>query len=76
MTEKQRKRLFACAGELGFDRQERIDLAQVILGRELTSWSHVTDEEADRLVDCFDGYDKITYILTSRFRQNNFKDEF
>jgi regulator of RNase E activity RraB len=72
MTDLQRRRLFAMSGELGFDRQERIDIASVILGYEVTSWSRLSDEEADRLIDCFDGYDKITYILMSRVEGHHF----
>jgi len=66
MTENQRRRLFAEATKLDFSRQDRLDLASVILGYDVRSWSRLTDLEADRLIDCFNGFDKIVFILSSR----------
>jgi len=66
MTDIQRRRLFAEATKLDFTRQDRLDLASVILGYEVTTWSRLTDMEADRLIDCFDGFDKIVFILSSK----------
>lgn len=47
--EEQRKRLWFLANALGWDDARRHAEASVVLGREVTSWQSLTEEEATRL---------------------------
>lgn len=62
----RRKKLFAVAGELGLTTDERIELARAVLWRDIDSWADLSDEQVDRLLDCFEGYEKITWLLDNR----------
>lgn len=66
MSRAQQRRLFASARSLGMTDQERIDLAEVILRRDVESWKDFTTQEAGRLIDAFEGFEKITWMLLSR----------
>jgi hypothetical protein len=66
MTDNQRKRLFVLADELNFTREERLELASVILGYDVRSWSRLTDMEADRIIDCFVGFERILFLISMR----------
>jgi hypothetical protein len=62
----RRRKLFAQADFVGLDRDERIELSRVILHRDITSWSSLTDEQVNRLLDAFEGYEKIRWLLENR----------
>jgi hypothetical protein len=62
----RRKKLFAQADLVGLDRDERIELARVILHRDITSWSNLAPEQVDRMLDVFEGYEKISWLLANR----------
>ena len=66
MSRAQRQRLFASARNLGMTDAERVDFAEVILRRDVTTWKDLTFAEAGRLIDAFEGYEKITWLLLSR----------
>jgi hypothetical protein len=66
MSRAQQQRLFASARNLGMTDAERIDFAEVILRRDVTTWKDLTFVEAGRLIDAFEGYEKITWLLLSR----------
>ena len=58
----RRKKLFVMAAQLGLLRDERIELASMILRRDMTSWKDLTDEQVIRLLDAMEGYAFITYM--------------
>lgn len=65
----RRKKAFALADELALTRQDRIDLAEAILWRDVESWKHLNDEQISRLLDAMEGYEKISHLLeTSAMR--------
>lgn len=66
MSRAQQQRLFASARNLGMTDAERIDFAEVILRRDVTTWKDLTFAEAGRIIDAFEGYEKITWLLLSR----------
>jgi hypothetical protein len=66
MSRAQQRRLFASARNLGMTDQERLDFAEVILRKDIESWKDFTASEAGRLIDAFEGYEKITWMLLSR----------
>lgn len=66
MTDPVRRALFARATELGFSRQERLELAEVVLRRDCATWQDLSDEEAGRLLGAFDGYTFIHHLIGLR----------
>lgn len=66
MSRQQQRRLFASARSLGLTDAERLDLSEVILRRDVPTWKDLTEHDAGRLIDAFDGYEKITWLLLSR----------
>lgn len=61
-----RRKLFQRAKELGFTPVERIDLAQYLLRRDITSWKQLDEEQVRRLLDAFEGFELIVHILRDR----------
>lgn len=66
--EARRAKLFQLADEVGFDRPERIALAEVMLRRDFVSWSQLDASQVDRLLDAFEGHEKIERIIADRVR--------
>lgn len=54
-------------GEIGLNDEERLELACIILRRDITSYKDLTDEQVARLLDAAEGYEKIRYLLAIRF---------
>jgi len=48
-----RKKLFQRCKELGLNRQERIDVAQLLLCRDINSFDDLDEEQIGRLLDAF-----------------------
>ena len=65
-AEARRKKLFVLANEIGLTRFERIEVSRVILWRDITSWSNLDEGEVNRLLDAFEGYEKIKWLLENR----------
>jgi hypothetical protein len=57
---------FALAKEIGLTRDERIELAEIILWRDCESWKHLSDPQIKRLLDAMEGYITITALLALR----------
>lgn len=66
MPATRRRKLFVIADEIGLLRQERIELAEAILWRDVGSWSVLTDEQVGRLLDALEGYQKVRWLLVNR----------
>jgi hypothetical protein len=62
--EARRIKMMAVAREIGLTRDERIELAQYLLRRDITSWKQLTDEQVNRMLDCLEGFELITHLLT------------
>ena len=64
--EARRRKLFVLADEIGLTRDERVELARVILWRDIESWAGLTDEQVGRLLDAMEGFEKIVHLLSVR----------
>jgi len=49
------RRAFALANAIGLDRSERLELAEMLLGRDVTSWKQLVHYDVVRLVDAMVG---------------------
>lgn len=54
------------ADEIGLSRDERIDLAQYVLRRDITSWADLDHDQVMRLLDCLEGYELVSELLAQR----------
>lgn len=66
MDQKRRRYLFALAGRYNLTRQERLELAELILRRDVRSWAYLSDQDAARLVDVLEGYALLSHLLSER----------
>lgn len=62
-----RKLMTLLRTEIGLTDDERIDLAQVILRRDITSYTQLDEVQIARLLDAAEGYEKISALLRLRF---------
>ena len=53
------------AGEIGLTREERMEIARVILWRSITSWNQLDDAQVARLLDALEGH----LVVVETFRQ-------
>lgn len=70
MTEQSpqyRKLMQVLKREIGLTDEERYELATILLRRDITSYSQLTDEQVNRLLDAAEGYEKIKHLLDVRF---------
>ena len=64
-TARERK-LYAVAREIGLTRGERIEVAQYLLRRDITSWKQLDEEQVARMLDGLEGYQLISTLLDMR----------
>lgn len=64
-TTKRRKAMHY-ASVYGLDRQDRLELAEMILRRDVTSWKDLTEPELIRILDALEGFGLVTHLRTSR----------
>jgi hypothetical protein len=62
----RRRKLFALAEHLGLSREERIDIAKTILHRDIISWSNLSPEHTDRLLDALEGAILVQELVRQR----------
>lgn len=55
------------ADQFGLTRQDRLDLAEYLLRRDIRSWKHLTEDQLGRLLDAFDGCEYITRLIVDGF---------
>lgn len=53
----------ACADDCCFTRQDRIDLAQFLLRRDIHSWKELTEGQLSRILDAFEGHQLINQLI-------------
>lgn len=64
---RARRKAYALARELGMDREERIELAQVLLANEdIESWGDLSDGDYCRLLDGMEGFVFIQAAILNR----------
>jgi hypothetical protein len=63
---KRLRKLYAVAKEIGLTDDERIDLAQMVLRRDITSWGQLDETQVCRLLDCIEGYQLISELEAQR----------
>lgn len=61
---QRRRKAHALAKQLGLSRDDRIELARVLLWRDIESWKQLDDAQVMRLLDAMDGYVYLTYLKT------------
>lgn len=58
----KRRKAMAYAKTYGLSRQDRLDLAEILLRRDVTSWKQLDDDQLTRLLDCLEGYALISHL--------------
>jgi hypothetical protein len=66
MTTPQWRKLMSLASALRMTRDERIEFAQFLLRRDITSWKQLNDEQVIRLLDAFEGHHLLNELLAQR----------
>jgi hypothetical protein len=54
------------AGEIGLRRDERLELAEQVLLRDVESWKDLSDDEMCRILDSLQGFQYVSHQLASR----------
>ena len=62
----RRRKIFLLADALGLTRDERIELAEVVLRRDLVSWKQLDDAQVDRMLDVLEGAAMVLELLRQR----------
>lgn len=62
----QRRRAFASADRAGLTRAERIELAEMVLKKDVTTWDALTEKDFGRLCDALDGWAFVTALHALR----------
>lgn len=62
----RRRKLHAFADEYGLSRDERIEFAEYLLRRDITSWNQLTDVQVCRLLDAFEGAELLARLIQMR----------
>lgn len=64
--EAKRRKAHMLADELGFTRADRLELAEILLRRDVSSWKQLDESQYDRLLDAFEGWGLIGHLLGER----------
>lgn len=67
----RRRKMFSHADAIGLDRVERIELARVLLWRDVTSWKDLDDAQVDRMLDALEGWMVVEWLLKNRGTTNS-----
>lgn len=62
----RRRKLFLLADEVGLSRDDRIELAQYLLRRDITSWKQLDEAQVCRLLDALEGHQLISELAAQR----------
>lgn len=63
---ERRRKLFVYADQIGLTTDERIEIAQFLLRRDITSWRQLDDDQVNRMLDALEGFLLVTYQLSLR----------
>jgi hypothetical protein len=62
----RRRYLFALAGRYHLTREERLSLTEMVLRKDVRSWSELTETDMRRLVDTLEGHALVQHLLETR----------
>ena len=62
----RRRKLFAFADQYDLTREERIEFAEYLLRRDVTSWKNLSDAQVCRLLDAFEGAELLMALASLR----------
>lgn len=65
----KRKQAFAMAKELRYTREERLELAEMLLKRDCASWESLSEADIARLVDAMEGFALIHHQISQRVQE-------
>jgi hypothetical protein len=65
--ERKRRKIYMLARELGLTREDRIDLAEKLLWRDVESWKDLAEPEIGRMLDALEGFELISFLRAERF---------
>lgn len=68
-TSQMMKRLMVLARQCALTREDRIELAEVLLRRDITSWNDLTNEEARALGFAMEGFAYICHVQAREGRR-------
>lgn len=61
----QRRKLYLLCSELGLNRVERLEVAEYLLKRDISSFDSLDDEQVLRMLDAFNG----ALLVLEQYRQ-------
>lgn len=61
-----RRKVYQRAKELGLSRDERLHLAEILLRRDVRSWSDLDEAQVLRLLDAIEGFELIVELARQR----------
>jgi hypothetical protein len=62
----RRRLLFVRAAAFDMTREERIELAEYVLRRDISSWKDLTDQQVCRMLDVLEGAALVIHMLGQR----------
>lgn len=65
--EKRRRKMYLLARELWLTREDRLDLAEKLLWRDVESWKDLSEPEINRMLDALEGFVLIQFLRAERF---------
>lgn len=68
--ELKRRKLWLWVDTYQLTRQERLDLAQYLLRRDIETWKDLSELQVDRLLDALEGFHLVAEIIHSRPQTN------
>ncbi len=54
------------ADSYGMTRDERISLSEIVLRRDITSWTQLSEAQLGRMLDVFEGHALVAHMLSER----------
>jgi hypothetical protein len=66
ILQARRRKLFLLAAKFDLTRDERIELAQYLLRRDITSWKQLSDAQVCRLLDALEGTELVLQLISMR----------
>ena len=62
----RRRKLMKVSREQGMTREERLEFAEILLRRDITTWKTLSDDQVWRLLDGLEGYELRCHQVASR----------
>ena len=65
-AEARRRKAYMLAKEIGLSREDRVDLASMLLRRSVASWKELDEAQIIRLLDALEGSQLIGHLIETR----------